>query len=188
MTHPEHIQLMHLVLDGEATPGESQDLAHLLASDPAARAQYDDLQRLFDGLKAVPKAFPPAGLVSSVMASLPADSPARPGRQTRVRQLFSRPSVIGATSTEVPDDNYARYTKTPEYPYTKLFRYIKYNIRAGNPSAFSPDPDASPWSQFSIQRSLQPPGVVPTLARPGTPSNIQRISTIARPGALKGLK
>ena len=55
MTHPEHIQLMHLVLDGEATPGEAQELARLLAADPAARAQYDELQRLFDGLKSVPE-------------------------------------------------------------------------------------------------------------------------------------
>src|SRR5260221_7631278 len=105
MTHSEHTQLMHLVLDGEATPGQAQEFDRLLAADPTARAEYVELQRLFDGLKGVRKAFPPEGLVSSVMAGLPAsvptEAPHQPAR-SRIRQLFSRSRVIGADSLEAP--------------------------------------------------------------------------------------
>ncbi len=105
MKYTEHTPLMHAVLDGEATPGESAELTRLLAADPAARAEFDELQRLFEGLKAIPRPFPPEGLVYSVMAGLPAYSPQRPTRFGGVRQLFSRSRVIGTTgehSTEAP--------------------------------------------------------------------------------------
>jgi len=105
MNNSEYTPLMHAVLDGEATPGESAELTRLLASDPAVRAQFEDLQRLFEGLKAVPRLFPPEGLVYSVMAELPAQISQRRTRFGGVRQLFSRSRVLGATgehSTETP--------------------------------------------------------------------------------------
>src|SRR5437762_2689234 len=108
MTHSEHTQLMYVVLDGEATPGQTQELDRLLAADPTARAVYIELQRLFDGLKGVPKAFPPEGLVSSVMAGLPANIPTEAQHRpalSRIRQLFSRSRVIGADSLEAPVTN-----------------------------------------------------------------------------------
>jgi anti-sigma factor RsiW len=110
MKHSEHALLMHTVLDGEASPGEVQDLERLLASNPATREEFQDLQRLFDGLKGVPKAFPPEGLVHSVMASLPPHGQHRPAGQRpagwgRVLQLFSRSRVIGASSNEAPGAN-----------------------------------------------------------------------------------
>ena len=105
MKYSEYTPLMHAVLDGEASPGESAELTRLLAADPAARAEFDELQQLFEGLKAIPQPFPPEGLVYSVMAGLPAYSPQRPTRFGGVRQLFSRSRVIGTTgehSTEAP--------------------------------------------------------------------------------------
>jgi anti-sigma factor RsiW len=58
-------QLMHAVLDGEATPAEASELDRQLAADPAARERFDDLKWLFDGFRRVPKAFPPEGLVAA---------------------------------------------------------------------------------------------------------------------------
>ena len=59
MNRSEYTPLMHVVLDGEASPGEVADLTRLLAANPAAQAEFDELQRLFEGLKAIPMAFPP---------------------------------------------------------------------------------------------------------------------------------
>ena len=89
--------LMHAVLDNEATLGEARELDRVLAADPAARARFDDLKRLFDGLSGVPKAFPPEGLVASVIARLPPASARRDGSH----QPFSQSGVIRQTSTEV---------------------------------------------------------------------------------------
>ena len=41
---------MHAVLDGEADSREAALLVRRLASDPAAREEFDALRRLFDGL------------------------------------------------------------------------------------------------------------------------------------------
>ena len=105
MKPSQYAPLMHAVLDGEASPGEAADLTRLLAADPAARAEFDELQRLFDGLKGIPKAFPPEGLVHSVMSALPTGSHHRRPDFGGDRQPFSGSSVIGATgehSTETP--------------------------------------------------------------------------------------
>src|SRR5258705_1026302 len=71
MKYSEHTPVMHAVLDGEATPGETRELERLLATDSTARAEFEDLKRLFEGLKAMPKEYPPEGLVASVMANIP---------------------------------------------------------------------------------------------------------------------
>jgi anti-sigma factor RsiW len=97
MNDPKLIRLMHEVLDGEASPEDARELARRVAADPGARATYEELQRLFEAIGRVPKAFPPEGLVAAVMAKLPA----RIARQDRPHQLFSQSGVIGASSDEI---------------------------------------------------------------------------------------
>ncbi len=99
-------ELMHAVLDGEATSGESAELDRHLAADPAVRAQFDALRQMFDGLAGVPKAFPPEGLVAAVMARLPV----QPARRTRLAQLFSSSNVIRLTSKETRGSNPGKFT------------------------------------------------------------------------------
>ena len=104
MEYSEHTLLMHAVLDGDAAPGEAADLQRLLAANPAARAEFESLQRLFDALKNVPKAVPPEGLVSSVMARIPQIPPNRQTQFGGIRQLFSRLGVIGVTEAASNED------------------------------------------------------------------------------------
>src|SRR5262249_38595571 len=69
---------------------EARALEHALAADPAARAQFEELKRLFAGLNGVPKAYPPEGLVASVLARMAQQPPRRQNR----RHIFSRTRVI----------------------------------------------------------------------------------------------
>jgi hypothetical protein len=93
MNHSELILLMHAVLDGEAGPEETLELRRVLADSPTARAQFEELRRLFDALRSVPRACPPEGLVASVLARIP-----RPGTHEPLRKLFIRSGVIGRAS------------------------------------------------------------------------------------------
>ncbi len=104
MNHSEHTPLMHAVLDGEATPGETLELDRLLAADSTARAEFDELKRLFEGLQGVPREYPPEGLVASVMANIPQNQQ-HPAWGGRIRQLFSRSRVIGADPQDAPVTN-----------------------------------------------------------------------------------
>ena len=72
MKSDELFELMHEVLDGAASPKDSRKLDELLAHDPVARAEYEDLRRLFAGLNTMPKEFPPEDLVSTVTARIAA--------------------------------------------------------------------------------------------------------------------
>jgi hypothetical protein len=91
--------LMQAVLDGVATPDEVREVEARVAGSPAARERFEELRAVFDGLRRVPKAFPPEGLVASVLAALPAD-----GRHARDDdQLFDTSGVIGASSRNVRD-------------------------------------------------------------------------------------
>ena len=102
----ERTQLMYAVLDGEATPDEARELERLLAADPAARVQFEDLRSLFDQLSRVPKAFPPEGLVAAVMASVPR----RPAPADDSNQLFAQSRVISQSSMEARDASPGRST------------------------------------------------------------------------------
>ena len=96
MEHLELTRLMHEVLDGAASADEARELDRLLADDPEARAQFDELERLFAGLNTMPKALPPEGLVAAVLAKLP-----RPHeRRDRLRQLSSRWRVLSVDSNK----------------------------------------------------------------------------------------
>ena len=81
MKTPRLTSLMHAALDGEATDSEIRELEQGLASDSAARAEFDDLKRVFRALESIPKEHPPEGLVAAVTAALPA-TPARNVRQS----------------------------------------------------------------------------------------------------------
>ena len=56
------LRLMHLVLDGEASPAERAQLDRLLESSAEARAQYEDLKALFAAIDELPRIEPPPGL------------------------------------------------------------------------------------------------------------------------------
>jgi anti-sigma factor RsiW len=84
---------MHTVLDGEATGAEARELERQLAAEPAARAEFEDLRRLFEGLSRVPQRYPPEGLVAAVLANIPQKSAPQRGRD----QLLSRSRVIGTS-------------------------------------------------------------------------------------------
>ena len=89
-------ELMHGVLDGEASDAQARQLQQLLAGDAQLREEYDALQGLFSALRQVPQREPPAGLAASVISALDA-------RQISLQpqhQLSSRPRVISATPRE----------------------------------------------------------------------------------------
>ena len=98
-------ELMHTVLDGEASQAQEQALQRQLREDPAARAEYARVSQLFADLGRVPQRQPPEGLVAAVMAAV--------GTQTRHaherNQLFSKPRVFSAA----PRDNISRSSSNP---------------------------------------------------------------------------
>jgi anti-sigma factor RsiW len=91
---PEHQQLMHEVLDGEASADDVRVLEAVLAADPAARTEYEQLQRLFAGLNSPRNAALPEDLVAGVLDKMP-----RHPRDHRVSQLSSRWRVFRSDLT-----------------------------------------------------------------------------------------
>ena len=87
---------MDAVLDGQATPAERRDLVRLLATDAAARTEFEQLTKVFEALRAIPPAFPPEGLVAAVLANIPQKT----ATHTRGDQLSSRSRVIGTVMKE----------------------------------------------------------------------------------------
>ncbi len=108
MKPDELLELMHEVLDGGASASESRKLDQLLSQDPVARAEFEDLQRLFAGLNTMPKELPPVDLVSTVMARIPA---AR-RRSLWRSQLFSRLGVLRLLSMQSGASTAGRSDKT----------------------------------------------------------------------------
>jgi anti-sigma factor RsiW len=96
MTETRLLELMHAVLDGEATADEARTLEIRVAADPAAQSQFARLERLFDGLKGIPQPFAPEGLVASVLAGVPEGAP----RPVEGDQPFAPSRVIEQTSEE----------------------------------------------------------------------------------------
>ncbi len=89
-------ELMHAVLDGEATAAETRALERQLASNPAARAEFAALRDIFGKLEALPQAYPPEGFAAAVMTELPAYQLSAPSR------------VIGTTSDAASHTNTVR--------------------------------------------------------------------------------
>ncbi len=104
MNKPAATDLMHAVLDGEATPEQIRDLDLLLARDPAARAEFDELRALFDDLARVPQPEPPENLQQRILA--------------HANQLLATPGVIGSS--------------THRTGLTKLISSLRRNIMADN--------------------------------------------------------
>ena len=99
MKHTQPTELMHAVLDGEASPEESRALQRLLDSDADARAEFAALERLFKVLHAVPQQYPPEGLVAAVTAALPRE--AKPHAASRQPLAGSR--VVRHASSDTLD-------------------------------------------------------------------------------------
>ena len=99
MNQPTELtELMHAVLDGEASESEARQLELRLAADPAARAEFDEWQGLFQALREMPKEYPAEGLVAAVSAALPTP----PARSSARSQPFPPRRVFGYTSTPTP--------------------------------------------------------------------------------------
>ena len=71
LKHSPLTELIHAVLDGEASDAEVRELEMRLAADPAARAEYEEWKRLFEALDAMPKEHAPEGLVASINSAMP---------------------------------------------------------------------------------------------------------------------
>lgn len=77
MADPIHLELMHAVLDGEASSEEEARLERLLDDDPDARAQFEELRELHQLLARTPSVEPPSDLTESIASriSLPRSLP-----------------------------------------------------------------------------------------------------------------
>ena len=93
LKHSPLTELIHAVLEGEASNAEARELETRLAADPAARAEFEDWKRLFEALDAVPKEHAPEGLVASIASAMPQ----APGASGAASQPFPDPRVLGHT-------------------------------------------------------------------------------------------
>jgi len=109
MNERERARLMDAVLDGEATPSEARELDRLLAIDPAARTEFEQLKKVFDALREVPQAFPPEGLVAAVLANIPQNLVLHGTRN----QLSSRSRVLGSVRKEARGTSPGKSVKGP---------------------------------------------------------------------------
>jgi anti-sigma factor RsiW len=91
-------ELMHAVLDGEASESETRELELRLAADPVARAEFSEWRGLFQALREMPKEYAPEGLVAAVSAALPGKT----APQAEPDQPFPPRRVFGYTSTRAP--------------------------------------------------------------------------------------
>jgi hypothetical protein len=78
---PRLQMLMFAVLDGEATPEESNELTRLLAENEAAREEYESLRRLFERLRSVPPLDAPQDLAGAALDRRQRNAP--PERRSR---------------------------------------------------------------------------------------------------------
>ena len=74
MIDQEYIDLMNQELDGENTASGSRKLAEYLATHPAAREYFGELQDALQIFQKVPLIDPPRGLLDAVMASVGPDA------------------------------------------------------------------------------------------------------------------
>jgi len=70
MNYPKQIELMHAVLDGEASEEQSRDLDRILTTNAAAAAEFNQLRQLFHEVSRAPEVNPPDRLVESVIAQV----------------------------------------------------------------------------------------------------------------------
>src|ERR1700722_6273724 len=108
MKSDELLELMHDVLDGAASAKDSRMLDQLLSQDPVARAEFEDLRRLFAGLNTMPKELPPEDRVSNLAARIPPAS-RRSGWRS---QLFSHLGVLRLWSVQAQANRAGQPDKT----------------------------------------------------------------------------
>ena len=108
MKSDELLERMHEVLDGAASTKDSRELDQLLSQDPVARAEFEDLRRLFTGLNCMPKELPPEDLLSTVTARIPPS----PRRSIWRSQLFSRSGVLRLSSIQAQANTAGQPDKT----------------------------------------------------------------------------
>ena len=116
MNETQTEELMHAVLDGEATEPETRELERLLAADATARARFEELKRLFNALEGVPEATPPAAIVERILAQtrMPAARQAERDQLSgfsRVRDAFGQ-LLSGGTTMSQPQNGNARRRNT----------------------------------------------------------------------------
>lgn len=92
---------MHAVLDGEASAAEREALHRALAGDPALRAEFEALSRLFEALDALPPAHPPEGLVAATTAAWAARRAANEDQLFSGRCVFVGPASHATRSTTI---------------------------------------------------------------------------------------
>ncbi|MGE5115439.1 MAG: anti-sigma factor family protein [Betaproteobacteria bacterium] len=92
---------MHAVLDGEASAAEREALHRALAGDPALRAEFEALSRLFEALDALPPAHPPEGLVAATTAAWAARRAANEDQLFSGRRVFVGPASHATRSTTI---------------------------------------------------------------------------------------
>jgi anti-sigma factor RsiW len=121
LKHSPLTELMHAVLDGEASDAEARDLEVRLAADPAARAEFEDWKRLFAALGAVPKEHVPEGLVASIAAAMPETS----GGRDAALQPFPGRRVLGQTSLGISRRDPTRSVTMTEQSSRRIFAHRK---------------------------------------------------------------
>jgi hypothetical protein len=116
----QRTQLMHAVLDGEASADERHLLQRLVDADPAAAAEFAQWQRLFQGLAAVAPRHAPEGLVATVLAD--------------AHQPFAGSRVLGSSDllSDAQASRPRRQTMKPESTQRKFIMSGSGNGSTGN--------------------------------------------------------
>jgi hypothetical protein len=83
-------ELMHAVLDGEASPQQALELEQLLSADPGARRKFEDLRGLLRVLSGAPRLEPPAQLLDDALTRFDAFR----AQSAAPRQLFPKRDVF----------------------------------------------------------------------------------------------
>ena len=117
--HSQLTELMHAVLDGEASDHDVRQLELHLATDSEACAEFEEWKCLFSALAEMPKEHVPEGLVASVRAAAPA-------ARRDDHQPFSRRRVLGDTSARP-----SRSVKMTQESSRRIFAHRKAWLGAG---------------------------------------------------------
>jgi len=127
LKHSPLTELIHAVLDGEASNAEARELETRLAADPAARAEFEDWKRLFEALDAVPQEHAPEGLVASITSAMPE----APGAADAASQPFPGRRVLGHTLFGITRRVPTRSITMSEQSSHKIFAHRKAWLSGG---------------------------------------------------------
>ena len=123
-------ELIHSVLDGEASKAQAQQLQELLAAEPAVRAEFDAAERLFADFKSVPQRHPPEGLVAAVMAAVAVPA----AMSSRSNQLSSWPGVIGSGSRDYSVRDFPNTRRNSRFRQTGPDLRVEWGASSENPA------------------------------------------------------